>query len=82
MVQPRSATDRIASGQVYDKDRALAQENTLELLPAGAAASPPKKRRRDATEAPKKRRRGEQGGLCRLNLDELYIVRGLPFVML
>ncbi|KAF8549176.1 hypothetical protein OG21DRAFT_1500574 [Imleria badia] len=77
MVQPRSAADRIVLAQIHDKHGMFLQENTRELPLAEGGATPQlgKKRRRDSAEAPKKRRRGEQGGrLCRLNLDELYII--------
>jgi hypothetical protein len=81
MVQPRSAADIIVPGQVHDNDGVLPQEITAELPPEGGAALPSKKRRREGTEARKKRRREQQGGLCQLNLDELYIVRGFTFIM-
>lgn len=84
MVHRRSGAGRIASGQVHDDDDddgMLSQENAIELHPEGSATPPARKRRRDGREAPKKRRRGEKGGLCQLNFDELYIVRGYPFVM-
>lgn len=84
MVPPRSATGRIVQAQFHDKSGVVSPEYTRDLPPAEGGATPPlgKRRRRDGAEAPKKRCRGEQGGrLSRLNLDELYIVRGLPFVM-
>ena len=81
MVQPRSSVTRIASGQVHDKNRILPQENVIELPPGDSVRPPAKKRRREVADAPKKRHRGEQRGLCELNLDELYIVRGLPLIM-
>ncbi|KAG8221238.1 hypothetical protein J3R82DRAFT_1400 [Butyriboletus roseoflavus] len=75
MVHRRSAADRIASGQVHDDDEGmLPQDYTVELPPEGCAAPPGKKRRREGREVPKKRLRREKGGLCQLNLDELYII--------
>ena len=81
MVQPRSAADRIVSGQVHDNNRVLPQVpvNIAELPPEDGVALPPKKRRREGAEARKKRRREQQGGLCQLNLDELYIVASISF---
>jgi len=83
MVQPRSAAHGFVplQGQVFDNDGLLSQENTAEPPPEDGAAPSSKKRRREGAEAPKKRYRGEQGGLCQLNLDELYIVRAVSFVM-
>lgn len=80
MVQPRSVAHGFVPlrGRVHDNDGVPSQGNTAELLPADGAAPPSKKRRREGAEAPKKRCRGEQGGLCQLNLDELYIVRAFP----
>lgn len=77
MVQPRSAADSFVSGQVHDHDGISSQENAL----AGGGGPSSKKRRRDGGEVPKKRHRGEYGGLCRLNIDELYIVRQSPLYL-
>ena len=67
---------------VYDNDGVFPhwQEKPAELPSEGGAVLPTKKRRREGADARKKRRR-QQGGLCQLNLDELYIVCGFPFVM-
>lgn len=76
MVHSRLDADRIASGTLDDNDGALSQGDPVELPPGDRAAPLTKKRRRRGAERPKKRRRGEQRGLCQLNLDD-----GFPFVV-
>lgn len=73
MLQQTPAAARIASPQVRDNNQVLPHEKLSSM--------PPKKRQRDGAEPPKKRRREEQRGLCELNIDELYIVRGFSSVM-
>ena len=72
MVRSRSATNDVAFGQVLENGG-----NGLKPLPGYGGALPAKKRRRERAEGPRKRHKGERRGLCELNLDELYIVRGL-----
>lgn len=84
MVQTRSVLKRIKSGQVDDNDRALPQDNTVELPPDGGAPPPAKRRRRESggARAPKKSRQAKAGYSIQMNLDVLYLVRFAFFLFL
>ena len=70
MVQTRAVTRKIESGQPLPQDTAV-------------SPSVPKKRRAaDRAQSPKKRHRSKPGELCQLNLDVLFLVYILPWLLL